>query len=157
MLHDLKFFLLSLYLLSSCYAPSQQVTGCAQGQEDSQRVGLKVVCRLFCAGRGAVYTYDAIGSYERTGYSCQGSGKDLMQPVLDNQLKAASPLLVPPRVSEQFVCVGEGAVVMAVKRMLFQQHVVKCWVRQAAAGPSPGPALLDSKKAALDATWDACV
>lgn len=51
-----------------------------------------------CAGRGAVYTYDAIGSYERTGYSCQGSGKDLMQPVLDNQLKAASPLLVPARV-----------------------------------------------------------
>lgn len=50
------------------------------------------------AGRGAVYTYDAIGSYERTGYSCQGSGKDLMQPVLDNQLKAASPLLVPARV-----------------------------------------------------------
>lgn len=48
-------------------------------------------------GRGAVYTYDAIGSYERTGFSCQGSGKDLMQPVLDNQLKAASPLLVPAR------------------------------------------------------------
>lgn len=46
-----------------------------------------------------MYTYDAIGSYERTGYSCQGSGKDLMQPVLDNQLKAASPLLVPARVS----------------------------------------------------------
>lgn len=48
-------------------------------------------------GRGAVYTYDAIGSYERTGYSCQGSGKDLIQPVLDNQLKAASPLLIPPQ------------------------------------------------------------
>jgi len=53
---------------------------------------------VLAAGRGAVYTYDAIGSYERTGYSCQGSGKDLMQPVLDNQLKAASPLLVPARV-----------------------------------------------------------
>lgn len=78
-------------------------------------------------GRGAVYTYDAIGSYEasvgaagslqaahahvllshspssrraqRTGYSCQGSGKDLIQPVLDNQLKAASPLVLPPRPS----------------------------------------------------------
>jgi 20S proteasome alpha/beta subunit len=57
---------------------------------------LRVLC--WSAGKGAVYTYDAIGSYERTGYSCQGSGKDLMQPVLDNQLKAASPLLVPPRV-----------------------------------------------------------
>ena len=50
-------------------------------------------------GKGAVYTYDAIGSYERTGYSCQGSGKDLIQPVLDNQLKAASPLVLPPRPS----------------------------------------------------------
>ena len=27
----------------------------------------------------------------------QGSGKELIQPVLDNQLKAASPLLVPAR------------------------------------------------------------
>ena len=46
-----------------------------------------------------MYTYDAIGSYERVGYSCQGSGKELIQPVLDNQLKAASPLVLPPRVS----------------------------------------------------------
>jgi 20S proteasome subunit beta 6 len=50
-------------------------------------------------GKGAVYAYDAIGSYERTGYSCQGTGKDLIQPVLDNQLKADSPLLVPARES----------------------------------------------------------
>ena len=80
-----------------------------------------------------MYTYDGIGSYERTGYSCevptshpcvrlahllyllhlavlptawpkaharfrpttQGSGKDLIQPVLDNQLKTISPLVVP--------------------------------------------------------------
>lgn len=49
-------------------------------------------------GRGAVYTYDAIGSYERVGYGCQGSGKELMQPVLDSQLKAASPLLLPQQV-----------------------------------------------------------
>ncbi|GLI60901.1 hypothetical protein VaNZ11_003132 [Volvox africanus] len=48
-------------------------------------------------GRGAVYNYDAVGSYERSGYFCQGSGKELIQPVLDNQLKAASPLLLPPR------------------------------------------------------------
>lgn len=47
------------------------------------------------AGKGAVFTYDAIGSYERTGYSCQGSGQALIMPVLDNQLKAVSPLVLP--------------------------------------------------------------
>ncbi|KAK9839406.1 hypothetical protein WJX81_000429 [Elliptochloris bilobata] len=51
---------------------------------------------LDAEGKGAVYTYDAVGSHERVGFSCQGSGKDLIQPVLDNQLKAASPLVLPP-------------------------------------------------------------
>lgn len=48
-------------------------------------------------GRGAIYSYDAIGSFERVGYGCQGSGKDLIQPVLDEQLKAGHPLALPPQ------------------------------------------------------------
>lgn len=56
-----------------------------------------LVAGLDSEGRGAVYNYDAIGSYERSGYFCQGSGKGLIQPVLDNQLKAASPLVLPPK------------------------------------------------------------
>jgi len=50
---------------------------------------------LDAQGRGAIYTYDGIGSHERTGYSCEGTGKDLIQPVLDNQLKTISPLVLP--------------------------------------------------------------
>merc|ERR1719174_83855 len=46
-------------------------------------------------GKGCVYTYDAIGSYERVGYSCQGTGRALIESVLDNQLKSASPLVLP--------------------------------------------------------------
>lgn len=52
-----------------------------------------------CTGKGCVFTYDAVGSYERTGYSAQGTGSTLIMPVLDNQLKSPSPLLLPARVS----------------------------------------------------------
>ncbi|KAK1279735.1 Proteasome subunit beta type-1 [Acorus gramineus] len=48
-------------------------------------------------GKGCVFTYDAVGSYERVGYSTQGSGSSLIMPVLDNQLKSPSPLLLPAK------------------------------------------------------------
>jgi len=37
-------------------------------------------------GQGCIFTYDAIGSYERTFYSAQGSGQSLTMPLLDNQV-----------------------------------------------------------------------
>jgi hypothetical protein len=93
-------------------------------------------CPRPAPGKGAVYTYDAIGSYERTGYSCQGSGKDLMQPVLDNQLKAASPLLLPPRVrppaNARAAPLGAAAYAAPGPRSI----ALACL---AGSGPSPGP------------------
>ncbi|KAI3437592.1 hypothetical protein D9Q98_000045 [Chlorella vulgaris] len=76
-------------------------------------------------GRGAVYTYDAIGSYERVGYGVQGSGKELIQPVLDNQLKAASPLVLPQQQwlsslpLDQAVDLVKGAFVSAGERDIY--------------------------------------
>ncbi|KAJ9563268.1 hypothetical protein OSB04_008428 [Centaurea solstitialis] len=46
-------------------------------------------------GKGCIFTYDAVGSYERVGYSAQGPGATLITPFLDNQLKSPSPLLLP--------------------------------------------------------------
>lgn len=75
--------------------------------EHSQMWDFQLLCYVLIivsgqAGKGCVYTYDAVGSYERSGYSSQGSGQTLIMPVLDNQLKSASPLVLPPRVSVIF-------------------------------------------------------
>jgi 20S proteasome subunit beta 6 len=39
---------------------------------------------LDAAGAGAVYTYDAVGSFERVAYAAQGAGQKLIIPLLDN-------------------------------------------------------------------------
>ena len=37
-------------------------------------------------GKGCVFSYDAVGSYERTSYSASGTGQTLLMPLLDNQV-----------------------------------------------------------------------
>ncbi|KAI8804239.1 nucleophile aminohydrolase [Cladochytrium replicatum] len=37
-------------------------------------------------GKGAIYTYDPVGSHEREGWRAAGSGGSLVQPFLDNQI-----------------------------------------------------------------------
>lgn len=35
-------------------------------------------------GKGAVYGYDAVGSFKRDNYGCMGSGQNFIWPMLDN-------------------------------------------------------------------------
>jgi len=38
-------------------------------------------------GKGAVYGYDAVGSFKRDEYGCMGSGQNFIMPLLDNLVR----------------------------------------------------------------------
>ena len=44
-----------------------------------------LLCGLTKEGKGIVYGYDAIGSYDGVEYGAQGSGNSMGMTVLDNQ------------------------------------------------------------------------
>lgn len=54
-----------------------------------------VFLRCARAGKGAVFTYDAVGSYERVRSAAQGAAQKLMIPLLDNLVRAVAVLLRP--------------------------------------------------------------
>lgn len=39
------------------------------------------------AGKGAVYSFDPVGSYQRDTYKAGGSASAMLQPLLDNQVR----------------------------------------------------------------------
>ena len=41
---------------------------------------------VLCAGKGCVYSFDPVGSYEREVYRAGGSAGAILQPLLDNQV-----------------------------------------------------------------------
>ena len=51
-----------------------------------------MLCGIDTEGKGVVYGYDAIGSYDTVTYGSQGSGSQLVTPVLDNQFKGHNNL-----------------------------------------------------------------
>jgi len=118
----------------SCPAVAQMLSNTLYNRRFFPLYTFNLCAGLDKEGKGAVYTYDAIGSHERVGFSCQGSGKDLMQPVLDNQLQSASPLLWPPvstatKLSkEECLDLVKGAFAAATERDIYTGDAVQIFI-----------------------------
>ena len=52
---------------------------------------------LLSLGKGCVYSFDPVGSYERETYRAGGSASALLQPLLDNQVCYTSYTVVSHR------------------------------------------------------------
>lgn len=46
---------------------------------------------IILSGKGAVYSFDPVGSYQRDSFKAGGSASAMLQPLLDNQVMTPHP------------------------------------------------------------------
>lgn len=71
-------------------------------------------------GKGAVFGYDAIGSFERAQYNCAGTGSQLTMSILDNQIARNNQQKPKPKMTkEETVALVRGVLASAGERDIF--------------------------------------
>ena len=68
---------------TACIAKKLSVT--LYGRRFMPYYAFNLLCGIGEDGKGEIYGYDAVGSYDKLTYGVQGSGSQLGAPILDNQ------------------------------------------------------------------------
>lgn len=71
-------------------------------------------------GKGAVYGYDAVGSFDRGKYYCNGTGGSLMLSILDNQLSQTNQLIKKEKLNKlQTIDLVKDVITSAAERDIY--------------------------------------
>ena len=69
----------------STAAIAQKLSTALYGRRFMPYYAFNLLCGIDANGKGTIYGYDAVGSYDTLTYGAQGSGVQLGIPILDNQ------------------------------------------------------------------------
>lgn len=81
-------------------------------------------------GKGAVYSFDPVGSFERECHRAAGSAASLLQPFLDSQIgrKNQTNPSVEPILVEEAIAIAKDAFSGAAERDIYTGDSVDIWI-----------------------------
>ncbi|CAI8048875.1 Proteasome subunit beta type-1-B [Geodia barretti] len=76
----------------SCAAVAQRLSVMLYSRRFFPYYAFNILAGLDNEGRGCVYSFDVVGSYDRETYRAGGSASSMLQPLLDNQARRQNTL-----------------------------------------------------------------